>query len=355
MEELNDKSNDSGKKPTDGKPNLPRKDNAFVAVMKKIFVDEIVLKLIALAATLVLWSLTVLLGSLGNETSDLPFFEALAANFLAQFTGVKAICASVIDLVLLFALLYLLIHYLNKNKMGNFLIFLALLLTATVILTGSLVHFPVMGSVFGNGILIIVIIVVLMYSQELRRLMLKLSSKSVKDAFSTEYNCTEEELRSAAAEITKAVLNMSKDNRGAIIIMTTQSVPQHILDSGTRLNANLSQPLIECLFNTHADLHDGAVFIHGNKILAAGCFLPLSQSQSIAKELGTRHRAALGITEQYDVLAIVVSEETGIISVASGGKLTRYFDAVMLKDVLEQTYGLTGNREEEGKKRGRRK
>ena len=189
--------------------------------------------------------------------------------------------------------------------------------------------------------------------QELRRTMWKLASKTGSETFNVEYDCTEEELREAVSEIVKAVLNMSKDNVGALIVITTQSVPQHILDSGTELGAKLSQPLIECLFNTGADLHDGAVFIHGDKILAAGCFLPLSQNQSLPKELGTRHRAALGVSEQYAVLTIVVSEETGVISVARDGKLDRYYDAVMLTDVIEQVYGLKATQTGGKKKRGR--
>jgi diadenylate cyclase len=94
------------------------------------------------------------------------------------------------------------------------------------------------------------------------------------------------------------------------------------------------------LFSTKAPLHDGAVYIRGNKILAAGCFLPLTQQENLDKELGTRHRAAIGITEQSDHIAIIVSEETGIISVARGGEIFRYFDSQMLTDILEQAYGL---------------
>jgi len=88
-------------------------------------------------------------------------------------------------------------------------------------------------------------------------------------------------------------------------------------------------------------MHDGAVVIKGNKILSAGCFLPLSQSQSIAKDLGTRHRAAIGITEETDNISVVVSEETGIISVSIKGVLRRYITPERLSDILHETFGVT--------------
>jgi diadenylate cyclase len=134
---------------------------------------------------------------------------------------------------------------------------------------------------------------------------------------------------------------MSKKNTGALIIIAPENIPEQIVESGTHLDAVLSNQLIECIFNNKAPLHDGAVFIRGNKILAAGCFLPLTQNTELDKELGTRHRAAIGETEQYNNhLAIIVSEETGVISVAKAGEILRYYDSVMLTDVLEQTYGL---------------
>jgi diadenylate cyclase len=114
---------------------------------------------------------------------------------------------------------------------------------------------------------------------------------------------------------------MAKQDIGALIIITPSTVDAHILDSGTFLNANLSAPLLESIFNTKAPLHDGAVIVKGNKIISAGCFLPLTQDITLPKELGTRHRAAIGITEESNVMAIVVSEESGIISLARQANL----------------------------------
>ena len=123
--------------------------------------------------------------------------------------------------------------------------------------------------------------------------------------------------------------------------MVPTKINQFILDSGVELGAVLSASLLESIFNTRAPMHDGAVVVKGNKVLAAGCFLPLSQTQSINKDIGTRHRAAIGITEESDNLSIVVSEENGIISVAKKGILRRYITPERLSDILYETYGVS--------------
>ena len=149
--------------------------------------------------------------------------------------------------------------------------------------------------------------------------------------------------RSAAAtdELLSALQTMAKQNTGAIIIITPTTMDSNILETGTELNAKISAPLLVSIFNTKAPLHDGAVIVKGNKILSAGCFLPLTQEAGVAKELGTRHRAALGITEESNVMAIVVSEETGIISVAKSGQLQRYMTIDKLKEKIETIYGIS--------------
>lgn len=336
--------------------NNGKTDNAFVRFLKAVFVKEIGLKGIALVLAAAFWFLSIGLNSvMSSAETTLTFWAQFGHNITERFNGVFNIVISVFDILLLFVTVYAVMHVLYKSSSSVPVVIVGLFVFGVIILTSSLLNFPVMGTICTNGILLLFIALVVMFPQELRRSIFRTSGKSSKDNYKVGYDCTEEELHVATNEIVKAVLSMSKDNLGAIIIITPRSVPQHILDSGTRLNSKLSQPLIECLFNTHANLHDGAVFIRGNKILAAGCFLPLSQTQSIAKELGTRHRAALGISEQYDVLAIVVSEETGIISVARDGVLERYYDAAMLTAVIEQAYGIqSGAMTEQNKKRGRR-
>ena len=138
--------------------------------------------------------------------------------------------------------------------------------------------------------------------------------------------------------IVKALQNMSKNNVGALIVLSKGSLPKQVLQSGVSLNADISTQLIEGVFFPKAPLHDGAMVIQGHKIQSAGCFLPLTQKTSYPKEYGTRHRAAIGITEVANVVSLVVSEETGIISIIKQGNVTRYADYDMLLDALKDYY-----------------
>ncbi|MCX4362286.1 MAG: DNA integrity scanning protein DisA nucleotide-binding domain protein [Clostridia bacterium] len=155
------------------------------------------------------------------------------------------------------------------------------------------------------------------------------------------YNTTDEQLLISATEIVKACQNMAKNDVGALIIIAPTEVPSHILDTGTMLDASISSGLLESIFNTKAPLHDGAVVVLGDRIISAGCFLPLSQEVTLAKDLGTRHRAAIGITEESDVFAIVVSEESGIISVVQGGTIKRYMTPEKLLEEIKVIYRIS--------------
>ncbi len=152
--------------------------------------------------------------------------------------------------------------------------------------------------------------------------------------------------------ITRAVFNLSKSNTGALIVLSNGNMPKDIVESGVSLNAAISSQLIEGIFVPKAPLHDGAMIIDGDKILAAGCFLPLTQ-KTFPNDYGTRHRAGIGVTEVADVSTIIVSEETGIISYVQKKKdqdlqITRYIDSVGLKRILRDYY--TNEFNTEGKK-----
>lgn len=147
--------------------------------------------------------------------------------------------------------------------------------------------------------------------------------------------------------IIKAVQNLSKNDVGALIVLSNGNLPKEIIESGVTLNAKISSQLIEGIFVPKAPLHDGAMVIFGDQIQAAGCFLPLTQ-RDFPKEYGTRHRAGIGVTEVADVSTIIVSEETGIVSVVKRGEISRYVDSEGLKRFLKDYYWKEFNAE--GKK-----
>ena len=138
--------------------------------------------------------------------------------------------------------------------------------------------------------------------------------------------------------ITNAVEKFSSEKTGALIVFERQTVLEDYAETGTILDAFITQQLISNIFYEGAPLHDGAIIISGTKVYAAGCVLPLSNSQNISKELGTRHRAGLGITENSDAVALIVSEETGIISMAEDGKLERFLDTRTVEKRLLDIY-----------------
>src|SRR3954465_14475504 len=135
-------------------------------------------------------------------------------------------------------------------------------------------------------------------------------------------------------EIVLAATTLSSTKTGALIIIERDVGLKGIVDAGVRLDAELSYDLIVSIFNPASPLHDGAVIIRGDRIAAASCFLPLSLNPLLSKDLGTRHRAALGITEDSDAVAIVVSEETGLVSYVRRGRIKRAMDATRLRAAI---------------------
>lgn len=197
-----------------------------------------------------------------------------------------------------------------------------------------------------------IVTVVTVYRNDLKIFMSKIARKqSVKFGAYNSYNTTDEQLLIAATEIVKACQNMAKNDVGALIIIAPTEIPPHILDTGTTMDATISSGLLESIFSTKGPLHDGAVVVLGDRIISAGCFLPLSQEITLAKDLGTRHRAAIGITEESDVFAIVVSEETGIISVVQSGTIKRYMTPEKLLEEIKVIYRISSQPARKKKKK----
>lgn len=146
----------------------------------------------------------------------------------------------------------------------------------------------------------------------------------------------QETLENLLNEMIRAIKILSKNNLGALIIVEKETGINDFIETGIKIDGLVSAEFLINIFIPKSPLHDGAVIIRGDRVIAASCFLPLSENPNLSKELGTRHRAGLGLTEQSDSIAIIVSEETGVISVAEEGRLTRYLDENTLKELLSK-------------------
>ena len=180
-----------------------------------------------------------------------------------------------------------------------------------------------------------VIVMVILFQPELRKALEQIGRTSL---ISPSQLRAQRSADDCVTELVQAMSNMSRKRIGALIIIEQKTGLREFADTGTALDADISAPLIENVFEPNTPLHDGAMIIRNRRILAAACILQLSDDPTISKELGTRHRAALGISETTDAVALIVSEETGIISMAREGKLTRYLDAKALAQILTDLF-----------------
>ena len=176
-----------------------------------------------------------------------------------------------------------------------------------------------------------VLSVVIIFQPEIRRALEHLGRSAFEDIHSSR---PIENRNEVIEEITTAVDNLAATKTGALIVMEQGTGLSDILSTGTIIDAKVSASLLENIFVVNTPLHDGATIIRKGRIHASGCVLPLTNNTKINKKLGTRHRAGLGISENSDALVIIVSEETGVISLAVNGKLTRNYDKQKLKNIL---------------------
>ena len=264
-------------------------------------------------------------------------FVSFAKNAAAFFTNFQLMYA--VEIILFFALIFYVSKILRENDATK-----VMLAYWVLILVGGLLRI-VDAELMTEGfffcyMLLISAFMLIMFSMEVK--------KSLWDVHSARESSSEKsqgvEIRSQAeterciASIIKALQNMSKNNVGALIVLSKGSLPKQVIQSGISIDSEISTQLIEGVFFPKAPLHDGAMVIYGHKIQAAGCFLPLTQKASYPKEFGTRHRAGIGITEVANVISLIVSEETGIISIVKQGNVTRYADYDMLMDALKDYY-----------------
>ena len=240
----------------------------------------------------------------------------------------------VVDILIVAVIIYELLLLTRHTRgsallKGLFLLFLIVILSNVLGLTS--LNWLLL-SVLQNGALVLVIL----FQPELRKMLehmgrSKLMSKNSRRS-------PAEDSTPIITEIIQTVVDLSRRRVGALLVFERQTGLQDVIETGTQLNADISAPLLENIFEPNTPLHDGAVVIRDDQVMAAACILPLAEASGVSRELGTRHRAAVGISENTDAAVVVVSEETGIVSFASEGVLKRPYTIDELKEFLTGFY-----------------
>lgn len=206
-----------------------------------------------------------------------------------------------------------------------------ILLFFFLVIIAKIFDMVILNFILTNFITYGVILLIVVFQPEIRNVFENIGRKKLVDIFDMNDNIL---VKHSIAEIVKAVEIMSLKKIGALIVIERSTNVSEVLKEGITLSAKVSAELIQNIFMPRTPLHDGAIVINKSEILAAKCILPLASEVAVPKSLGTRHRAAVGITEISDALVIVVSEETGIISLVENGKLTRELTGDELKELL---------------------
>lgn len=212
-----------------------------------------------------------------------------------------------------------------------FQLFKGIIMIIILIPISDILHLNMVNWILNKTLAIGLMAVIIIFQPEIRRALEHLGNNTFKDVHIFE---DDEMMEGVINQIVTAADNLASTKTGALIVVQHTTALGEIIDTGTKIDAIVSSALLENIFVVNTPLHDGATIIINDRIAAAGCFLPLTNNNEINKNLGTRHRAALGISENSDALIIVVSEETGVISLAVNGKLTRNYDKSKLKNIL---------------------
>ena len=245
---------------------------------------------------------------------------------------------NIVDVAILAILIYNIIKLVMHTRSNS--LFKGIALVLVVAWIADLLRFNAVTWVLNQIISMGLVVIVILFQPEFRRGLDQLGrSKLIRQFFGLPLkNRDSSRVERLVSEIVRAMTDMARKKTGALIIIERHTGLGDVIESGTKVDAEISAPLIENIFEPNTPLHDGAMIIRNGRINAAACILPLSQDPSISRDLGTRHRAGIGITETTDAVSLIVSEETGIMSMAREGRLTRHLDARALTILLTELF-----------------
>ena len=238
------------------------------------------------------------------------------------------------EIIIIAVLIYNILVWFKQTRAWNLL--KGIIVVMVFVLIAAMFQMNTILWIAGKTINVAVIAIIIVFQPELRRALEQLGQKNfITTLFSFESQKAQERFSERVAnEIVKATYEMAKVKTGALIVIEQDVALGEYERTGIALDSMISSQLLINIFEHNTPLHDGAIILRGDRIVSATCYLPLSDNLSLSKELGTRHRAAVGISEVCDALTIVVSEETGNVSIAIGGELYRNVDAEYLKGKL---------------------
>lgn len=241
--------------------------------------------------------------------------------------------SDIIDILIVTVIIYFLLMMTRQTRASAVLKGLVVLLIATFVsdLLGLTALNWLLMSVVNNGAVVLVIL----FQPEIRKALEQLGRGAVRE---NSHAGEDEDQARIIDEIIQCMTDLSRRRVGALIVFEQKTGLKDVIETGTAVDARISAPLLENIFEPNTPLHDGAVVIRGTRVVAGACILTLTEGRGISRELGTRHRAAIGISETTDAIVLIVSEETGIMSMARGGRLTRHLDTKSLREILEGIY-----------------
>lgn len=254
----------------------------------------------------------------------------------------------IVEILIIAVLIYNIIKWIKNTRAWTLL--KGILVLTVFYLIASIMSFDVILWIFANGIGVSITALLIVFQPELRKALEQLGKKNI-NLVTPFFSAQEDKFSEDTINgIVKATYEMAKVRTGALIIIERDMILDEYEATGIQVDAKVSSELLINIFEHNTPLHDGAVIIRGNRVAAATCYLPLSDSTRISKELGTRHRAAIGISEVTDSFTIVVSEETGSVSAVQNGELTRRVSREYLYDRLKEIQNKSN--EEKPKRRG---
>ncbi|HAL63670.1 MAG TPA: TIGR00159 family protein [Clostridiales bacterium] len=244
-----------------------------------------------------------------------------------------------IDILLIAFIVYQLLKSIKETRAMQLV--KGILILFFVLQISSWFHLNTLNYLLRSAMQVGMFAIVVIFQPELRSLLEKMGRSKVGKIMNITSGPAETREYSIRG-IVKAALNLSESKTGALIVIERETKLGDVIGTGTLIDAEVSSALLENIFVPNTPLHDGAVIIRGDRIHTAGCFLPLTSNENLSRELGTRHRAALGVSEASDALVIVVSEETGKISIAANGALTRNLNKESLTAALQKAFFADG-------------